>query len=106
LAHEETETAREQRKGASEAEAAVSRHVNAEVEHNGSTRRHSSLTRLWDLTLRLPHSKQVWMLVACLCLLMASIFWWDGHADAAFVAATLGVVAWFVDLRNRLIRRS
>ena len=45
------------------------------------------------------------MLVAGLCLVIASIFWWGGHMDAAFVAATLGVVAWFVDLRDRLISR-
>lgn len=38
--------------------------------------------------------------VALLCA--ALLCWWFTYIDAAFVVATLGVVAWFLSLRNRL----
>lgn len=33
---------------------------------------------------------------------VAAAFLWSAHVDAAFVAATLGAVAWFVSFRARL----
>lgn len=45
-----------------------------------------------------------WSVIAGLCLLAAAVFLWRTHIDAAFVAATLGVLAWFLNLRNQLYR--
>lgn len=39
---------------------------------------------------------------AVACLIAAAAFLLTGQTDAAFVAATLGVVAWFINLRIRL----
>jgi len=50
--------------------------------------------------------KRLWSLVAGLCLLSALVLGWRNHLDATFVAATLGVVAWFLDQRNLLRARS
>ncbi len=36
------------------------------------------------------------------CLFVAALCVINSYADAAFVVATLGVVAWFVETRNRL----
>jgi hypothetical protein len=43
-----------------------------------------------------------WSLVAGACLIIAAVFLLMSRMDAAFVAATLGVVAWFWNERNRL----
>lgn len=43
-----------------------------------------------------------WSVVAGWCLLAAAIMLWRRQLDAAFVLATLGVLAWFLDIRNRL----
>jgi len=43
-----------------------------------------------------------WSIVAGLCLLAVAIMMWRRQLDAAFVLATLGVLAWFLDIRNRL----
>ena len=43
-----------------------------------------------------------WSVVAGGCLLLAALFLLLNRMDAAFVAATLGVVAWFWNERNRL----
>ncbi|MCA1634659.1 MAG: hypothetical protein LC802_13440 [Acidobacteria bacterium] len=48
--------------------------------------------------------RQGWLAVACLCLVAAAAFWWRGLADASFVAAALGVVAWFLNVRAQLRR--
>src|SRR5437588_9771987 len=50
--------------------------------------------------------KRLWSVVAGLCLLIAIVLGWRNHLDATFVVATLGVVAWFLDQRNRLRARS
>jgi len=50
--------------------------------------------------------KRAWSIVAALCLVVAGVFGWRGHYDGTFVAATLGVVAWFLDQRNLLRARS
>ena len=46
--------------------------------------------------------RYLWNVVAMLCLAAALAFWWRGHADYTFVCAAIGVVAWFLNLRNRL----
>jgi hypothetical protein len=46
-----------------------------------------------------------WLLAALLCLLGAVVCLWLALFDAAFVAAALGAVAWFLNVRARLPRR-
>jgi hypothetical protein len=46
--------------------------------------------------------ERVWIVASGLCLVVAAVFLWRGHLDGAFVAASLGVVAWFLGLRMRL----
>lgn len=46
-----------------------------------------------------------WLLASCLCLLAAAVCLWLALFDAAFVAAALGAVAWFLNVRSRLPRR-
>ena len=43
-----------------------------------------------------------WSIVAGMCLVVAAALLLFGRMDAAFVVATLGVVAWFWNERNRL----
>jgi uncharacterized protein involved in exopolysaccharide biosynthesis len=47
-------------------------------------------------------SRQRWIVAAGVCLFIAAAFLLLGRMDAAFVVATLGVVAWFWNERNRL----
>jgi hypothetical protein len=47
-------------------------------------------------------ARRRWSFVAGACLILALALWLTRGADGAFVAATLGVVAWFWDQRNRL----
>jgi hypothetical protein len=47
-------------------------------------------------------ARRRWSFVAGACLVASALLWLVRGADAAFVAATLGVVAWFWDQRNRL----
>ncbi len=42
-----------------------------------------------------------WNIVAMLCLVIAVMLWIKGYTDATLVVATLGVVAWFLNLRAR-----
>ncbi|HEX6624391.1 MAG TPA: hypothetical protein VF064_11805, partial [Pyrinomonadaceae bacterium] len=53
-----------------------------------------------------PRFPQLWQVAACLCLLAAAALWLLGHADAAFVAAALGVIAWFLNVRVQLRRKN
>lgn len=51
--------------------------------------------------------ERAWLIVATLCLMAAAFFLWRAQVDeaygrAAFVAATLGVVAWFLRVRTQL----
>jgi hypothetical protein len=47
--------------------------------------------------------ERVWIAISILCLIAAAFFWLGrGNLDRAFVAAALGLVAWFLSLRNRL----
>lgn len=50
--------------------------------------------------------QRFWSIVAALCLGSAIVLGLSGHLDATFVAATLGIVTWFLDMRNRLRARS
>ena len=43
-----------------------------------------------------------WSIVAGSCLVVAVVLLFAARVDAAFVVATLGVVAWFWNERNRL----
>ncbi len=43
-----------------------------------------------------------WTIISGLSMIAAAVLLWRAHVDAAFVAATLGVVAWFLSLRERL----
>ena len=45
-----------------------------------------------------------WIYAAGICLISAAILLARGNLNAAFVAATLGVVAWFLNVRNHLKR--
>ena len=49
--------------------------------------------------------EQAWLAVACLLLLAAIFFLWRGFMDATFVAAALGAVAWFLNVRAQLRRK-
>ena len=46
--------------------------------------------------------ERIWIIIAGLCLIVAAIFLLQDNINVAFVAATLGVVAWFLNLRERL----
>jgi hypothetical protein len=46
--------------------------------------------------------ERAWIIISGLCLVAAAAFMWRSHLDAAFVAAVLGCVAWFLGLRTRL----
>ena len=46
--------------------------------------------------------ERTWTIIACLCLIVAAAFLLRDNINVAFVAATLGLVAWFLGLRERL----
>lgn len=50
----------------------------------------------------LPGSPRVWSAAALVCLAVSAVCVLLGLVDAAFVVATLGVLAWFVNVRNRM----
>ena len=50
--------------------------------------------------------RQWWSIAAALCLVAAFALLLLGRQDWAFVAAVLGVVAWFMDVRARLHREN
>ena len=49
--------------------------------------------------------KHAWTIVACVLLAVAGVLLWLGYAEATFVVATLGVLAWFLNVRANLPRR-
>jgi hypothetical protein len=53
-----------------------------------------------------PFTQLVWSVAAALCLVVAGALLWLGRSDWAFVAASLGVVAWFLNMRGQLHRRN
>lgn len=44
----------------------------------------------------------VWLVISCICLVAAAIAFWRQQSTAAFVIATIGVVAWFLRYRRDL----
>ncbi|HEY0098668.1 MAG TPA: hypothetical protein VGB76_06905 [Pyrinomonadaceae bacterium] len=54
-------------------------------------------------SLRARLSRQRWSIAAGVCLFIALLLLLSWRIDAAFVVATLGVVAWFWNERNRLL---
>jgi Flp pilus assembly protein TadB len=49
--------------------------------------------------------EQAWMVVACSLLIASAVILYLGHPSAAFVAAALGVSAWFLNVRTNLKRK-
>lgn len=48
-------------------------------------------------------AERAWMIAAGLCMIAAAAaLLWRWNVEAAFVAATIGAVCWFLSLRNRL----
>ena len=47
-------------------------------------------------------SERIWTIIAGLAMTVAAAFLLLDNTTVAFVAATLGVVAWFLGLRDRL----
>ena len=46
--------------------------------------------------------ERTWTIIAGICLIVAAVFLLRDNINVAFVAATLGIVAWFLGLRDRL----
>jgi hypothetical protein len=46
--------------------------------------------------------KTVWLIISGLAMAGAAVFLWLGRFDIAFVIATIGVVAWFLNYRAQL----
>lgn len=46
--------------------------------------------------------KLVWLTTSGVCVVAAAVLLARGNLDAAFVVATLGVVAWFLNFRRRM----
>ena len=46
--------------------------------------------------------KHFWMAVAVACLSFAAMALWRQNVDAAFVSATIGALAWFLNYRARM----
>ena len=47
-------------------------------------------------------NERIWMILAALLLIVAAVLLWRGNLSAAFVIATLGAVAWFLNYRSQL----
>lgn len=62
-------------------------------------RRSSALSRVFDA---LPASSGLWNAMTGVSLVVAALLVLSGYVDAAFVVATLGILAWFIEKRNRL----
>jgi hypothetical protein len=45
---------------------------------------------------------RVWIVLAGFSAACAAVLLWLGHSDVAFVVATIGVVAWFINYRTKL----
>ena len=52
-----------------------------------------------------PAFRHAWTVVAVVLLVAAGLLLWLGYAEATFVVATLGVLAWFLNVRANLPRR-
>jgi hypothetical protein len=47
-------------------------------------------------------AERFWIAIAAMFLLAAAVFLWRNNLSAAFITATLGVVAWFLSYRAQL----
>ena len=47
-------------------------------------------------------TERAWIILAALLVVVAAVFLWRNNLSAAFVIATLGVVAWFLSYRTQL----
>lgn len=55
------------------------------------------------MNIEATRAERVWIIVAGVCMIVAAIaLLWRWNVEVAFVAATLGIVCWFLNLRNRL----
>ncbi|HEV7844462.1 MAG TPA: hypothetical protein VGO69_12290 [Pyrinomonadaceae bacterium] len=55
------------------------------------------------MNIEATRAERVWMIAAGACVIVAFVaLLWRWNVEAAFVAATLGVVCWFLNMRNRL----
>ncbi len=72
--------------------------VDEEVESDEETSQQTSL-RPRSLY---PNFKRLWLVLACLFLLLAIFSLWRGFMNAAFVTATLGILAWFLHVRSQM----
>jgi uncharacterized membrane protein len=55
------------------------------------------------MTMEATRAERAWLIVAGACMIVAAIaLLWRWNVEVAFVAATLGIVCWFLNLRNRL----
>ena len=48
----------------------------------------------------------LWTVAAVGCLVAAAVFFARGDTDKTFVAAVLGVIAWFLNVRSELRRKT
>ncbi len=46
--------------------------------------------------------KTFWMIIAVLCITVAAVFLLRGDFDTAFVVATIGSIAWFLNFRSQM----
>ncbi len=46
--------------------------------------------------------KIFWLIVAVLCIAVSGIFLLRGNLDTAFVVATVGTIAWFLNYRSQM----
>lgn len=46
--------------------------------------------------------KLLWMITAGACILIAAVFIFRGQFNAAFVAAVIGLVSWFLNYRAQV----
>lgn len=49
--------------------------------------------------------ERIWIIAACSCAIIAVVLLIVGKFDGAFVVGALGILAWFIDLRNRLSKK-
>lgn len=46
--------------------------------------------------------KLFWIVIACICIIVAAYMAVSGRLEAAFVLAALGIVAWFLNYRVQM----
>ena len=55
------------------------------------------------MTTEASRVERLWMIAAGACMIVAATaLLWRWNLEVAFVAATLGVVCWFLNMRSRL----